>query len=41
MTILPLIDIFGATGAALTRLCWLPQAHKVLREKRRARHRPI
>lgn len=30
---LPLIDAVGATGAALTTLCWLPQAMKVIREK--------
>ena len=30
---LPLIDAIGATGAALTTLCWLPQAMKVIREK--------
>jgi MtN3 and saliva related transmembrane protein len=30
---LPLIDIVGAAGAALTTLCWLPQAIKVVREK--------
>jgi MtN3 and saliva related transmembrane protein len=30
---LPLIDAVGATGAALTTLCWLPQALKVVREK--------
>jgi MtN3 and saliva related transmembrane protein len=28
-----LIQIIGATGAALTTLCWLPQALKVIREK--------
>ena len=28
-----LIDIVGATGAALTTLCWLPQAMKILRDK--------
>jgi MtN3 and saliva related transmembrane protein len=28
-----LIDLVGATGAALTTLCWLPQALKVIREK--------
>ena len=33
MPILPLIDVIGATGAALTTLCWLPQALKVIREK--------
>jgi MtN3 and saliva related transmembrane protein len=33
MPIVPLIDVVGATGAALTTLCWLPQAMKVIREK--------
>ncbi len=33
MPIFPLIDVIGATGAALTTLCWLPQALKVIREK--------
>ena len=33
MPMLPLIDVVGATGAALTTLCWLPQAMKVIREK--------
>lgn len=33
MPIVPLIDIIGAAGAALTTLCWLPQALKVIREK--------
>lgn len=33
MTYAPLIDIIGATGAALTTFCWLPQAVKVIREK--------
>jgi MtN3 and saliva related transmembrane protein len=28
-----LIDVIGATGAALTTLCWLPQALKVIHEK--------
>ena len=27
------IDLTGLTGAALTTLCWLPQALKVMREK--------
>ena len=27
------IDMIGAAGAALTTLCWLPQALKVIREK--------
>lgn len=27
------IDLIGAAGAALTTLCWLPQALKVIREK--------
>ena len=29
----PLIDLIGIAGAALTTLCWLPQALKVVREK--------
>ena len=33
MPMVPLIDVIGATGAALTTLCWLPQAMKVIREK--------
>jgi MtN3 and saliva related transmembrane protein len=33
MTLTWLIDLVGATGAALTTLCWLPQALKVIREK--------
>jgi MtN3 and saliva related transmembrane protein len=33
MPMVPLIDAVGATGAALTTLCWLPQAMKVIREK--------
>ena len=33
MPTVPLIDIIGASGAALTTLCWLPQALKVVREK--------
>jgi MtN3 and saliva related transmembrane protein len=28
-----LIDVIGAGGAALTTLCWLPQALKLLRDK--------
>ena len=27
------IDYIGATGAAFTTLCWLPQALKVIRER--------
>jgi MtN3 and saliva related transmembrane protein len=27
------INLVGAAGAALTTLCWLPQAFKVIREK--------
>jgi MtN3 and saliva related transmembrane protein len=27
------IDLAGAAGAALTTLCWLPQALKVIRDK--------
>ena len=33
MTSIPLIDIIGVAGAALTTLCWLPQALKVIRER--------
>lgn len=33
MLTVPLIDVVGATGAALTTLCWLPQAMKVIRDK--------
>ena len=33
MPTVPLIDIIGVTGAALTTLCWLPQAMKVIRDK--------
>ncbi len=29
----PLVDLAGIAGAALTTLCWLPQALKVMREK--------
>ena len=29
----PLIDLAGTAGAALTTLCWLPQAVKLVREK--------
>jgi MtN3 and saliva related transmembrane protein len=29
----PLLDIAGIAGAALTTLCWLPQALKVMRER--------
>ena len=28
-----LIDVIGTAGAALTTLCWLPQALKVIRER--------
>jgi MtN3 and saliva related transmembrane protein len=28
-----LIELIGIAGAALTTLCWLPQALKVMREK--------
>ncbi len=28
-----LIDAVGMTGAALTTLCWLPQATKILRDR--------
>ena len=33
MAIPAVIDLIGAGGAALTTLCWLPQAIKVIREK--------
>ena len=33
MTTAPLIELIGAAGAALTTLCWLPQAIKVIRDK--------
>ena len=33
MPTVPLIDVIGVTGAALTTLCWLPQALKVIRDK--------
>ena len=33
MSLIPLIDVVGASGATLTTLCWLPQALKVIREK--------
>lgn len=33
MPTVPLIDVIGATGAALTTLCWLLQAMKVIRGK--------
>ena len=33
MPVASLIDLIGASGAALTTLCWLPQALKVVREK--------
>lgn len=33
MAIPAVIDLIGASGAALTTLCWLPQAIKVVREK--------
>ncbi len=29
----PLVDLAGIAGAALTTLCWLPQALKVVRER--------
>jgi uncharacterized protein with PQ loop repeat len=28
-----LIDLVGASGAALTTLCWVPQALNAIREK--------
>ena len=33
MLTVPLIDVVGATGAALTTLCWLPQTMKIIRDK--------
>jgi len=30
---LPLVDAIGAAGAALTTLCWIPQAVKIIRER--------
>jgi len=33
MSLVPLINVVGASGATLTTLCWLPQALKVIREK--------
>ena len=33
MSLVPLIDVIGASGATLTTVCWLPQALKVIREK--------
>ena len=33
MSLVPLIDVVGASGATLTTLCWLPQALKLIREK--------
>ena len=29
----PIIELIGVSGAALTTLCWLPQALKIIREK--------
>jgi MtN3 and saliva related transmembrane protein len=29
----PIVDVIGATGAALTTLCWIPQAIKIIRER--------
>jgi MtN3 and saliva related transmembrane protein len=29
----PFIDMIGASGAALTTLCWVPQAVKIIRDK--------
>jgi MtN3 and saliva related transmembrane protein len=28
-----LVDAIGATGAALTTVCWVPQAMKIIRER--------
>lgn len=33
MAIIPFTDFIGGAGAALTTLCWLPQALKIIREK--------
>ncbi|HZQ11641.1 MAG TPA: SemiSWEET transporter [Pseudolabrys sp.] len=33
MTLTHLIDLIGLAGAALTTLCWLPQALKTVRDK--------
>ena len=33
MPIPQITDVIGVAGAALTTLCWLPQAVKILREK--------
>jgi len=33
MPFTPLLDVVGGAGAALTTLCWLPQALKLIREK--------
>jgi MtN3 and saliva related transmembrane protein len=33
MPIALIVDLIGTAGAALTTLCWLPQAVKVLRDK--------
>jgi MtN3 and saliva related transmembrane protein len=33
MTTASLIDLIGITGAALSTLCWLPQALKIIRDK--------
>ena len=33
MTMAFIIDLVGTAGAALTTLCWLPQAFKVIRER--------
>jgi len=30
---LPFVDVIGAAGAALTTLCWVPQAVKIIRER--------
>ena len=30
---LPLVDAIGAAGAALTTLCWVPQAMKIIRDR--------
>jgi MtN3 and saliva related transmembrane protein len=33
MPVPTLINVIGLTGAALTTLCWLPQAIRIFREK--------
>lgn len=33
MTTSVMVDAIGATGAALTTLCWVPQTIKIIRER--------